>query len=213
MNGGHHWTDLLDAIATALNENRERLDALDATVGDGEHGTNISKAFTELASQVRATAQEGPPGAVIKKAGLILLNVGGSAATTFYGLSLVAAGSAAAGAESLDADTVARMFRAAVDKITEKGKAKVGDKTLIDCLEPACAALEGVAAAGLGLAGCLAAAVKAGEAGTARTKDMIGSRGRALYSGERSLGFEDPGASSALIMLKTLAGFVASEEE
>ena len=129
-----------------------------------------------------------------------------------YGTAFLRASAAVADKAALDRDAVAAVLAAAVSGIKERGKAVQGEKTILDALEPAATAFASAAAAGKTLAGCLALARDAAGQGVEYTKTIIATKGRASYLGERSLGHQDPGATSTYIILAALADFCRQTE-
>lgn len=192
----------LRALQRVYAENREELTRLDADIGDGDHGINMDRGFTAVAAELDG----GTPasiGQALKAAAMTLLRTVGGAAGPLYGTFFLRAASAAEGKESLGPGELAALFRLGLEGVKQRGQAQVGDKTMVDCLQPAVEALEQAASAGRDLQAVLAAGEAAAEAGARATVPLVARKGRASYLGERSIGHQDPGATSAWLLLRT----------
>lgn len=189
----------LREFATLIDEHTEELTALDAAIGDADHGSNMQRG----AAAVVAALDDDPqptPGAVLKQAGMVLIRSVGGASGPLYGTFFLRS-AAAAGAGELDGPAFASAFRAGLDGVVARGKAESGDKTMFDALAPAADALDAELAAGMALPEALDAAVSAATAGRDATIPLIARKGRASYLGERSAGHQDPGATSATLLV------------
>lgn len=180
-----------------------RLNELDSVVGDGEHGFNLKKSYSLVVEKLPEFAGL-PLGDYLRKVGMTLLSAGGGTGATLYGFAFMKSAEVQATAGQ-DLAASAQIFRAVLDMMKERGKARPGDKTLIDAFEPAVVALEEAVADGFDAPAAFAAAARAAQAGAESTADMVGKMGRALYAGERSLGTIDPGAASTSLFFVTLA--------
>lgn len=183
-----------------------RLTALDAAIGDGDHGANLARG---LAAAVSSLTDKAPdtPGGVLVAAGRGLVAKTGGASGPLYGSGLRKAGKALGDETDADAAQLGEALHAMQTGIQELGGAAEGDKTMIDALAPAVAAFR--EAAPDGLAQAARAAAEAAEAGVAATVPLQARKGRASYLGERSIGHEDPGAASTAIILRALAEVTA----
>lgn len=206
----------LRLVATRVAAERERLTELDAAIGDGDHGINLDRGFSELVRRLDAGAlPDGPPPATLEAAGRAIMGTVGGASGALYGRALQRAGAAIAVAEdgpaaaiggpASDADQAAIALAAAVEAIAALGRATTGEKTMLDALVPARDAFRAAVAAGSGLAVAAAAAAGAAEAGAVATIPLLATKGRASYLGERSIGHLDPGAVSSALLLRALA--------
>lgn len=186
-----------------------RLTALDAAIGDGDHGANLARG---LAAAVAAMTEKAPdsPGAVLVAAGRGLVTKTGGASGPLYGSGLRKAGKALGDATDAEPAAVADALDAMLAGIIELGGAAEGDKTMIDALTPAVAAFREAVDAGTGLADAARAAAEAAEAGLEATVPLQARKGRASYLGARSIGHEDPGAASTALLLRALAEVTAS---
>ncbi|MFF7991501.1 dihydroxyacetone kinase subunit DhaL [Kitasatospora xanthocidica] len=190
------------AIAAAVEKERSRLTDLDSAIGDGDHGSNLQRGFTAV-----LTALEGlrpaDPGAVLTKTGTTLVSKVGGASGPLYGKAFRAIGAALPG--PADPATLAEALAAGLDAVRLLGKADPGDKTIVDAWTPAVAAFRTAAAAGAPLPEAAAAAADAAERGARDTVPLQARKGRASYLGERSIGHQDPGATSTALIFRTLA--------
>ncbi|MFE9745430.1 dihydroxyacetone kinase subunit DhaL [Saccharothrix saharensis] len=192
------------AVAAVVVEHREELIRLDREIGDGDHGENLARGFTALVSKLDEVPSS--PGGVLRLAATTLISTVGGAAGPLFGTAFLRAATSVGDVASVDGAAVAAALRAALDGVVARGKASLGDKTMVDALTPAVAAAESVAAGGGGVADVLSAAADAAEMGADSTVPMVARKGRASYLGERSAGHLDPGARSTALMLRTLAG-------
>ena len=193
----------LEALHTAYAENRERLTDLDAAIGDADHGINMDRGFAAVKTELAASPPD-IPSVLQMVAGVLIRKVGG-AAGPLYGTFFLRAGAACNGKTELNAADLVAFFEAGIEGIRHRGKAEAGDKTMLDALLPAAAAMRNSLAEGGGIADILAAGVAGAEAGMLATVPMQARKGRASYLGARSVGHQDPGATSAWILLQTAA--------
>ena len=194
---------VLDLIAT-INDNRAYLSEIDGAIGDGDHGINMSKGFSQCRDSL--LAQPALPGlaeAFDTLAMTLLEGIGGSMGP-LYGSFFMGFAEALAGQQQMDAQRFGAALAQAVDGVESVGNAKVGDKTLMDTLIPARDAYLAALAQGQDFAAALAAMVAAAEAGWKSTKDLQARVGRASRLGERSIGVLDAGATSCFLLLRTL---------
>lgn len=196
-------------FARSVGEHRDRLTELDSAIGDADHGANMDRGLTAVVAAVDA-APAADPAALLKQVGMTLVSKVGGASGPLYGtLFLRMAG--AAGAGPLDGAGFARALRAGLDGVVARGKAERGDKTMLDALIPACDALDAALAGGGSLgAGLRAAAAAAGD-GRDATIPMLARKGRASYLGERSVGHQDPGATSTALLLDAAVTALAAD--
>jgi phosphoenolpyruvate---glycerone phosphotransferase subunit DhaL len=189
----------LRSAAARVAEQRDFLTQLDAAIGDADHGVNMDRGMRAALERVDVE-RPGTPGAVLFAAGSAILFTVGGAAGPLYGSALRDAGSALGDSEDLDASAVAAAVRAGLDAITRVGAAEPGDKTIVDAWLPALDALEDVLSCGASMADAAAEAAIAAETGARATVSMHARKGRASYLGARSIGHQDPGATSAAIV-------------
>jgi dihydroxyacetone kinase-like protein len=196
----------LRLAAAVVQEHRDELVRLDQAIGDADHGENLRRGFTALVSKLDADPP-ATPGKVLKLAATTLISTVGGAAGPLYGTAFLRASTAVGDAEELDGELLARALQGALDGVVARGKAAVGDKSMVDALTPAVTA---AAAAGGGpVAAVLSAAADAAEEGAESTVPMVARKGRASYLGERSAGHLDPGARSTALLLRAFADAAA----
>lgn len=190
--------------AKAMAEHRVELIELDRPIGDSDHGENMDRGFQAVLQKL----DESPPetaGAALKAAAMALMSKVGGAAGPLYGTAYLRAATSLGEATDVDADALAAALIAARDGIVARGKAEVGDKTMIDAWTPAVEAASKAAASGLEALAVLEAAADAAEAGARATDPLVARKGRASYLGDRSAGHRDPGAASTALLLRAAA--------
>jgi dihydroxyacetone kinase-like protein len=195
----------LDTAAAAVDRESARLTELDSPIGDADHGANMRRGF--LAART-AVEQEPPqtPGGVLVLVGRTLISTVGGASGPLYGTLLRRAGKELGEEEqAVPAARLRDALRAGVDGVAALGGAVPGDKTMLDALLPALDALTGALDAGGGTADALAAAAAAADEGAKATTPLRARKGRASYLGERSVGHQDPGATSSALLIAALA--------
>lgn len=194
--------NIVDAIAARMESEKDFLTQLDNEIGDGDHGINLARGFKSVKAKL-ATFADKDIGAILKGVGMELVSTVGGASGPLYGTAFMKAGNVCKGKfELTDADFVAAL-EAAVNGIKMRGKAVAGEKTMLDALCPALETLKSELDGGKNLTEALAAAVDSAAAGVEYTKTIIATKGRASYLKERSLGHQDPGATSSLYMLQS----------
>ncbi|MFI9612894.1 dihydroxyacetone kinase subunit DhaL [Streptomyces sp. NPDC052023] len=184
----------MTATAASVDREAERLTALDSPIGDADHGSNLQRGFTAVTAVLEKEAP-ATPGAVLTLAGRQLISTVGGASGPLYGTLLRRTGKALGDAAEVDRAQLAQALREGVDAVMTLGGAAPGDKTMIDALVP------GVDA----LADSFAAARTAAEQGALATTPLQARKGRASYLGERSIGHQDPGATSSALLVAALA--------
>ncbi|MFI2374599.1 dihydroxyacetone kinase subunit DhaL [Streptomyces sp. NPDC018964] len=191
----------MTAAAASVDREAARLTALDSPIGDADHGSNLQRGFRAVRE---ALDKEPPatPGAVLIQAGRLLVSTVGGASGPLYGTLLRRTGKALGDAAEVDGRQLAEALRAGVDAVRQLGGAAPGDKTMIDALVPAVEAL----------GDSFAAARDAAEAGAVATTPLRARKGRASYLGERSIGHQDPGATSAALLIAGLVTAGADAE-
>ncbi|MDU4960972.1 MAG: dihydroxyacetone kinase subunit DhaL [Sporomusaceae bacterium] len=199
------------AVSEAIVQNKELLTSLDAAIGDADHGINMARGFTAAQAKVEALPADADAALLLKTVAMTLISTVGGAAGPLYGTAFLRASAVPAAATA--PERAAQMLAAAVAGIKERGKAVRGEKTILDALEPAAEAFAAAAGGQKPLIDCLAAACQAAAAGVAYTKTIIAAKGRASYLGERSLGHQDPGATSTWLMLEALHNFCCRQTE
>ncbi|WP_049761474.1 dihydroxyacetone kinase subunit DhaL [Rubrobacter xylanophilus] len=189
-------------MAAAMEERRVELTQLDAAIGDGDHGTNMHRGFRAALERLQASPP-GTPSEVLKAVSMALVSRVGGAAGPLYGTAFLRASSALSGREEPSAADVAAALEAALAGVKQRGRAEVGDKTMVDALEPAVRAAR--QAEGKGVAAMLRAAAEAAGEGAEATVPLTARKGRASYLGARAAGHKDPGAASTAYLLAAAA--------
>lgn len=195
---------IIKGMAKKIEAEKDYLTQLDNEIGDGDHGINLARGFEAVEKKLPSLAG-GDIGALLKGVGMQLVSTVGGASGPLYGTAFMKAGMACKGLTELDGPAFVKAMEAAVDGIKMRGKATEGEKTMLDALCPALKVMQDEVAAGKSLKEALQDAAAAAEKGVEYTKTIIATKGRASYLGERSLGHQDPGATSSLYLLQVLA--------
>jgi len=190
-------------MAVAMEQNRRLLTKLDSEIGDGDHGTNMHRGFQAAIERLDG-ADPATPADALKAVSMALISKVGGAAGPLYGTAFLRASTALQGKDEVSAEDAAEAIEAALGGIKQRGKAEVGDKTIVDALEPAAEAAKDAAGGG-SVAGVLRAAAEAAQEGAESTVPLTARRGRASYLGARAAGHEDPGARSTYLLLDAAA--------
>ena len=191
------------ASAAVIEENAAALTRLDAAIGDGDHGTNMNRGF-KAALQRLDGLQAEDFGSVFKAVGMALISKVGGASGPLYGSFYLAVGKGLGDAEAAEDGALAAALRAGYDGVVARGKAEVGDKTIVDALEPAVEAAKEAASEG-SVATVFRSAADAAKEGAESTVPLTAKRGRASYLGARAAGHQDPGATSTYMLLDAAA--------
>ena len=198
--------DCIRRIAERIIDNKEYLTELDREIGDADHGVNMARGFQAVLEKVpRDNANIGE---VLKKTGMTLLSTVGGASGPLYGTAFMEAGKAAAGKESLEAGDVPVILNAVIAGIQKRGKAVRGEKTMLDALIPAAESFTEKMEASSDLSEAMDAACAAARDGVEFTKTIRATKGRASYLGDRSIGHQDPGATSATLIMEAVRDFL-----
>jgi dihydroxyacetone kinase-like protein len=205
-------TAWMTEISVAVRGQRDRLTQLDAAIGDGDHGTNMVRGFDAVEQALAGQGEDPPPGQLLTTCGKTLVATVGGASGPLWGSALRRAGRSLGDAAEIDGTQLAAAIEAALAAIKELGAAELGDKTIVDALEPAAAALRGALDAGQQLSRAVDAAAAAAEEGARATLPLQARKGRASYLGERSIGHQDPGATSTALILRALERTVSRED-
>ena len=201
----------LDEAAAQIHRNRDFLTQLDAAIGDADHGVNMDRGFSAARDGV-VVGVRTTPGALLDQAGSTLVLRVGGAAGPLFGTALRRAADALGEAEILDGETLLRAMRAGLDGIQRLGAAVEGDKTIVDAYAPAMLAFERGLRGGRDVSSAAVKAAAAADAGARATVPMQARKGRASYLGPRSIGHQDPGATSTALLFAALAHAVDDRE-
>ncbi|MGP8206092.1 MAG: dihydroxyacetone kinase subunit DhaL [Acidimicrobiales bacterium] len=193
------------AVATeSIQEHRDYLTQLDAAIGDADHGVNMSRGFAEMACIISEPGTFLTPGALLVVAGRTVFSAVGGASGALWGFGLQRAGRALGDVLEFDGNDLARVLEELLAGVVELGAAEEGDKTMVDTLAPASRALRRVVESGMPLSASVALVREEADAGMRATLPLRANKGRASYLGERSIGHQDPGATSAALILTAL---------
>jgi phosphoenolpyruvate---glycerone phosphotransferase subunit DhaL len=198
----HAW---MTAVEESVKDQRDYLTQLDAAIGDGDHGVNMNRGFEAVGKALAAQDGSLAPGKLLTVAGKTLVSTVGGASGPLYGLFFLQLGLATAGKPEIDVAEFAAAMDNAITRVQGLGKAEPGDKTMLEALLPAQAALHRAVDEGASPADALRAATAAAEEGMLGTIPLVARKGRASYLGERSAGHQDPGATSTHLLLKAAA--------
>lgn len=193
------------AFAAAVHEHRDELTRLDSEIGDADHGANLDRGLSAVLGAL-AEKPADTPAALFKTVAMTLISKVGGASGPLYGTFFLRLSTSIGDDVSPAPEAFATGLRAGLEGVKARGKAEPGDKTMIDALLPAADALEAALASGSSLADALAAASAAADEGRDATTPLVARKGRASYLGERSVGHQDPGATSAALLVAAAAG-------
>jgi phosphoenolpyruvate---glycerone phosphotransferase subunit DhaL len=193
----------LQRFATKIEQNKEYLTELDAAIGDADHGINMERGFKKLLIQLPTIANKDI-GSILKSVSMTLIASIGGASGPLYGTFFLRASSAVADKDELDEQDMVDMLRAGLNGVIERGKTQLGDKTMLDVLFPAVTAFEKAVDEKKVMRDAMGQALAAAEQAMKDTALMQAKKGRASYLGDRSIGHQDPGATSCYLMLKCL---------
>lgn len=195
----------ISLIAERITENKDFLTELDREIGDSDHGINMSRGFSAVMEKL--SPEDSDIGATLKKVGMTLLSKVGGASGPLYGTAYMEAGKITAGKTELTPSDMKSVLEVAIAGIQKRGKAVKGEKTMLDALIPASETFSAKIAEGADMVTALDSACEAAREGVEYTKTIIATKGRASYLGERSIGHQDPGATSALITLEAIRDY------
>jgi dihydroxyacetone kinase-like protein len=204
-------TAWMSEIAESVAAERDYLTQLDAAIGDGDHGINMDRGFGAVQKALAEQDTDVPPGRLLIVAGKTLVSTVGGASGPLWGSAFRRAGRALGDAPEWDAEQLVEALAAARDGVVELGAATEGDKTMVDALTPAVEAMRSSLDAGADLPAAVTVAAEAAEDGARSTVPLQARKGRASYLGERSIGHQDPGATSVALVMRALERAVARE--
>ncbi len=184
----------------------EELTRLDAAIGDADHGVNMRRGMEKVRERLQDPNNPCPDiSALFRTVAMTLISAVGGAAGPLYGTFFLRAATSPNDGTHVDLAQLARMLRFGLDGLKQRGKAHIDDKTMVDAIQPAVEAMEAALASGQSLAVALAVAQQAARLGMEHTIDIRANKGRASYLGDRSIGHQDPGATSAYWLFETAA--------
>ena len=197
-------TRWIHEFARGIGENAQFLSDLDAAIGDADHGINMERGMTAVLGALEETTPVDMS-ALCKQVGMTLVKSVGGASGPLYGTFFLRMAPPLGTADSVAATDFAKALRAGVEGVVQRGRAESGDKTMYDALAPALDALDAALASGAGLSAALSNAATAAGEGRDATESMVARKGRASYLGQRSVGHQDPGATSAAMLIAAAA--------
>jgi dihydroxyacetone kinase-like protein len=192
----------LKTLQMTYRDHKGYLTELDSAIGDADHGINMDRGFTAVKAELDKGASQDPD-AVLKTVAMTLIRTVGGASGPLYGTFFLRAGTACSGKSELGASDIVEMFEAGLMGVIQRGKAEPNDKTMVDALSPALEAMRQAQTARADLTEILRLATLAAEEGMKNTIPLQAKKGRASYLGERSIGHQDPGATSSFLLVQT----------
>jgi dihydroxyacetone kinase-like protein len=195
-----HW---LEHTAAVLSDNKDYLTQLDSPIGDADHGINMSRGFKAVLGKLPSVADKDI-GNILKTTGMALISSVGGASGPLYGTFFMRSGAASLSKEELNNEDLLQLLFDGVDGIVQRGRPQLGDKTMFDAWAPALEAMQAAFVSGNDVVAALRSTVTAAEQGMKNTIPLQARKGRASYLGERSIGHQDPGATSSYLILRAL---------
>lgn len=192
---------LIEDIANKIEEEKQYLTDLDGEIADGDHGINMARGFDAVKAKLDSI-KDKDCGTILKTVGMTLVSTVGGAAGPLYGTAFMKAGMAVANKEELNKDDFTKIMEVAIDGVKQRGKSDKGEKTMLDSMIPAYMAFK--ENSNKESKEAIKAALDAAKEGIEYTKTIIATKGRAAYIGERSIGHQDPGATSFTYMIECL---------
>lgn len=196
--------ELLLLIGDKIIEQKEFLTELDRPIGDNDHGINMAKGFEAVKVKLPTLADKDV-GTILKTTGMTLVSTVGGSSGPLYGTLFMKMGMALNGKQDVTMDEFLAAFQVGIDGVGQRGHSTVEEKTMLDALVPAINAMKASWAENQDVKAAFAAGVAAAQAGVEHTKELIATKGRASYVGERGIGHQDPGATSFLFMIQVAA--------
>ncbi|MDI9549160.1 MAG: dihydroxyacetone kinase subunit DhaL [Chloroflexota bacterium] len=204
----------LSLFAEQVQEQVDLLTELDAAIGDADHGANMQRGMRKVQERLQdPTATGGDIGSLFRSIAMTLISTVGGAAGPLFGAFFLRAAKDVDGTDAVSLEQLAAMFRSGLEGVQQRGKAQIEEKTMIDALQPAVEALEAAVAEGLDAAAALDRALEAARRGMLHTAELQASKGRASYLGPRSIGHQDPGATSAFYLIQSAAAALGRQAQ
>lgn len=195
--------EIIKAMGAKIDEEKDFLTKLDQPIGDSDHGINMARGFAEVEKKL-PTLEDKDIGTVLKNVGMTLVSTVGGSAGPLYGTAFMKAGMAAAGKSEISINEFLQIMEVAIEGVGQRGKSTTEEKTMLDAMVPSLEAMKAKAENTQNAKQVVEAGVKAAWAGVEHTKDLIATKGRASYVGERAIGHQDPGATSYSYMLEVI---------
>lgn len=204
----------LSLFAEQVQEQVDLLTELDAAIGDADHGANMQRGMRKVQERLQDPAATGDDiGSLFRSIAMTLISTVGGAAGPLFGAFFLRAAKDVDGTDAVSLEQLAAMFRSGLEGVQQRGKAQIEEKTMIDALQPAVEALEAAVAEGLDAAAALDRALEAARRGMLHTAELQASKGRASYLGPRSIGHQDPGATSAFYLIQSAAAALGRQAQ
>ncbi len=203
IRGDAVW-DWVVALQKTYAENKQYLTELDAAIGDADHGINMDRGFSAVIQELEKARPQDISG-ILNTAAMSLIRHVGGASGPLYGTFFLRAATACKGKDALHPEDVVALFEAGLDGVLQRGKAELNDKTMVDALTPAVKAMKQMLDTGALLGEIVKQGAAAAEKGMKDTIGIIAKKGRASYLGQRSIGHQDPGATSSYLLLAAAA--------
>ncbi len=194
---------ILQEIAHKIEAEKDFLTKLDQPIGDSDHGINMARGFGEVEKKL-PTLEGKDIGTILKTVGMTLVSTVGGASGPLYGSAFLKAGIACAGKEELDLSEFLSVLETATEAVKQRGKSTTEEKTMLDAMVPSLEAMHTKLEEGGDAKAVLSAGVDAAWKGVEHTKDLVATKGRASYVGERGIGHQDPGATSYSDILEVI---------
>jgi phosphoenolpyruvate---glycerone phosphotransferase subunit DhaL len=198
------WQKAFVNLAAVFEAEKLHLCQLDGAIGDGDHGASMARGFAEAAAQLSSSSEPPNIARMFQTVGNAFLNKVGGVTGVIFGTFFIEAGKKAEGLDEIDAASLAAMLDHALESVKKRGKAKEGDKSMIDALAPAVAAAKQLAEKGTDMETLLESAAESARQGMEATKEMPGKVGRVRYQKEKGVGHIDAGAVSIAVFFRTL---------
>lgn len=195
--------EIIKAMGEKIDEEKDFLTKLDQPIGDSDHGINMARGFAEVEKKL-PTLEDKDIGTVLKTVGMTLVSTVGGSAGPLYGTAFMKAGMAAAGKSEISIEEFIQIMEAAIEGVGQRGKSTTEEKTMLDAMVPSLEAMKAENGNTQNAKQIVDAGVKAAWAGVEHTKELIATKGRASYVGERAIGHQDPGATSYSYMLEVI---------
>lgn len=196
------------AVGEKIESEKDFLTELDNVIGDGDHGINMARGFQKVIEKLPTVADKDI-GTILKTVGMTLVSTVGGASGPLYGTAFMKAGMEVAGKDNMDLEDFLKCMDAAIGGVKLRGKGEKGEKTMLDSMIPAYDAMVQAKEEGASVKDAFAAGVSAAKEGVEYTKTIIATKGRASYVGERSIGHQDPGATSFTDILEVISEQIA----
>ena len=194
---------ILDNVADTIIKNSDYLTDLDRAIGDGDHGVNIARGFSEIKA-ILPTLQDASVSVIFQKVGMTLLTKVGGASGAIYGTAFMSAANFMKDKENFNDKIVVELLNSMIEGIQKRGKAEIGEKTMLDTVIPTYEFIKEANDKGISLVTIEEKIIKVAREGKEKTKNMIATKGRASYLGERSVGHIDPGAESSFLIIEAI---------